>query len=98
MWQINYSQNLIIVHRELKSIVLGEWLDNVAALNDLKDWIGMNRNQGEDVVEKVGVSRLGSDDFLSNFGITFILIFAVLLVIILVATIIRVTLFRGNST
>ena len=70
---------MIVVNTELKTLVFGEWVDNFTALNDLKDWIGIDRETNDDNIDEIGTERLGSTDLITRYGLTNIILVGLLI-------------------
>ena len=70
---------------EIRKISLGEYVDNLEIGNKIRKWIGLEeRSEDDGVVEKTGISRLGSADMLENFGPSFLLMLAIFIGLVVI--------------
>ena len=70
---------------EIRKISLGEYVDNLEIGNKIRKWIGLEeRSEDDGVVEKTGISRLGSADMLENFGPSFLLLLAIFIGLVVI--------------
>lgn len=74
MWSITYPSPVRITLSELKSAALGEFFDGINFGKLISDFLGIDFQMADSSEEAVGMSRLGSADFLGNLGPTFLLV------------------------
>ena len=87
MWKIKYPNNLRFIMHELKRISMGEFLDGLPIGDEVGNFFGVSPSKDEAASEKTGKDRVGSESFLDNFGVTFLLvasIFAFIIALVLV--------------
>ena len=67
---------------ELKRISLGEFLDGLEYGDKIASFFGISSSKDDAVDDKAGDDRVGSESFMDNFGVSFILFLIVFVVVI----------------
>ena len=82
-WQIAYEPVTRAILRELRRVVLAEYMDDLEIGKKFLEWLGIN--PAEEVVgERSGSSRLGTNSLYENFGATIMVIILLFMLLILI--------------
>ena len=82
MWQIMFSPTTRFTLVEMRKLALAEYIEKLQIGARLSNFIGMDAESDDGVMEKIGLDRLSGGTILNNIGITLILLTAVTLVLI----------------